>query len=114
MAKRKIYRFTGKEGTFLPEELMKKWMQKHLDHHETRGHFYGKEFLTKILSQPGCMGIRFYHAINDEGEKTLVVVGADAKGASMWASTHGAKSKGKLRDDPPGSGDKGKPCPPYC
>jgi hypothetical protein len=34
--------------------------------------------ILEILDQSECVGIRFYFAINDEGEKTLVLVGADS------------------------------------
>ena len=113
MAKKRIYKFTGKEGSFLPEALLKKWIQRHQDHHEVRGHFYGKDFLLNILNQPGCMGIRCYHAIDDKGQKALVLVGADAKGASIWGG--GKTAKGKLKDGPPsGGGDQGSTCPPFC
>ncbi len=44
---------------------------------ETIAHFFGKEKLNSILSQSGCMGIRIYYGI-DNGEKNLVLVGADA------------------------------------
>lgn len=39
--------------------------------------FFGREKLEAILAQDGCLGIRMYFAINDKGEKTLVLVGAD-------------------------------------
>ena len=42
---------------------------------ETAGYLIGKEIIEKILAQPGCVGIRFYSALNEMGEKTLVYVG---------------------------------------
>src|SRR5258705_8093245 len=112
MAKKKSYRFTGKEGSFLPESRLKKFIQRHQDHHEVRAHFFGKEILTNILSQPGCAGIRFYHAIDDNSQKTLVLVGADEKGVNMWSS--GRTAKGKLKAVRSLAGDTSWPCPPYC
>lgn len=112
MAKKKIYRFTGKEGSFVPDSLLKKWIQKHQDHHEVKAHFFGKEILTNILNEPGCMGIRFYHAIDDKGQKTLVIVGADEKGVNIWSSAKAGK--GKLKAVSPMGADQAKPCPPYC
>lgn len=35
----------------------------------------GRNILESILAQPGCVGIRFYNAINELGQKTLVYVG---------------------------------------
>ena len=58
----------------------------------------GKEMLLMILSQPGCEGIRIYHArgieiietgqtreysIKDEGNNTLVAVGFDERGNEL-------------------------------
>jgi hypothetical protein len=111
MAKKKrIYRFTGKEGKFMPEAQLKKWIQNHETHNEIKGHFVGREIITNILSHPDCMGIRVYYAINDKGDKTLVVVGSDAKGKDIWPSTSG----GKLKGSGGGGGDQLYPCPPYC
>ncbi len=43
----------------------------------------GKEIILKTLSQPGCVGLRFYDAINEFGKKTLVYVGIDSKGKNI-------------------------------
>ncbi len=47
---------------------------------ETPWLFSGKEIIQRILNQPDCQGIRFYHALNELGEKTLVSVGIDSSG----------------------------------
>jgi hypothetical protein len=112
MAKKKSYRFSGKEGSLLPSALLKKWIQRHQDHHEVRAHFFGKEILANMLNQPGCMGIRFYHAIDDKGQKTLVLVGTDEKGVNLWSP--GKVPKGKLKAFGLLGGDNSLPCPPYC
>ena len=39
--------------------------------------FIGREIISQILGQPGCVGIRFYNAYNEQGQKTLVYVGVD-------------------------------------
>ena len=43
----------------------------------------GKDIILKTLSQPGCVGLRFYDAINEFGKKTLVYVGIDSKGKNI-------------------------------
>lgn len=43
----------------------------------------GKNILSQILSQPGCVGIRFYNALNEEGNKTLVYVGVNEHGEDI-------------------------------
>src|SRR5688572_26786396 len=47
---------------------------------DTQFYTIGKNIIEQILSQPGCEGIRFYNAYNEEGEKTLVYLGVDASG----------------------------------
>jgi hypothetical protein len=43
----------------------------------------GKDIILKALAQPGCIGIRFYDAINESGQKTLVCVGIDSRGDNI-------------------------------
>jgi hypothetical protein len=47
----------------------------------------GKNIIQAILSQPGCEGIRFYNAINEEGQNTLVYVGVDNQGLDILEYT---------------------------
>lgn len=51
------------------------------DYYDTFGEggaqFVGKNILQDILSQPGCIGINIYKALNEKGEKTYVLVGLD-------------------------------------
>lgn len=42
------------------------------------GGFIGKNNITKLLDQPGCMGIRVYHGESADGTPEIVLVGADA------------------------------------
>jgi hypothetical protein len=114
MAKKKKYKFTGKEGKAMPEDLLRNWIQKHEDHHVVKGHFYGREILEKILGQPECMGIRIYYGINDKQEKVLVLVGADENGKDQWPSY--SKPTGKKLKGGGGNtaADQGAPCPPFC
>lgn len=65
---------------------------------ETLGHFYGKEILNELLDQSGCMGIRIYYGIDEDGNKELVLAGADASENDMTALVV----------------DLSKPCPNRC
>jgi hypothetical protein len=53
------------------------------DHHDKFGNgnaqFVGKNILEQILSQPDCIGISVYNALNESGNKTLVLVGLDSQ-----------------------------------
>ena len=52
-----------------------------------RGFMLGRNILEKILAQPGCTGIRFHHAVNQEGQKTVVYIGMDANGNDLLTHT---------------------------
>jgi len=39
--------------------------------------FVGKNIIQEIISQPGCIGINIYKALNEQGSKTYVLVGLD-------------------------------------
>ncbi|PWL27337.1 MAG: hypothetical protein DCO96_11370 [Fluviicola sp. XM-24bin1] len=79
--------FDGTEGGSIPltagaaltEEYRK------LNPGATKGHFFGKDILQEILNQTGCIGIRMYYGIDEEGNKELVLVGADANEDDMTA-----------------------------
>ncbi|MBN9381610.1 MAG: hypothetical protein J0H74_12635 [Chitinophagaceae bacterium] len=49
----------------------------------TLGYTVGRNIIDQILAQPGCVGLRFYNAINEIGQTTLVYVGVDAQGNDM-------------------------------
>jgi len=46
-------------------------------------HFVGKNILIKLLTQPDCVGIRIYKALNEEKKQTYVLVGMDSKGEAI-------------------------------
>jgi hypothetical protein len=50
---------------------------------EVKSYYIGKNIISQILSQPGCVGIKFYNAYNEEGQKTLVYVGVDEFGKNI-------------------------------
>jgi len=65
---------------------------------EIKGHFFGKDVLKEILDQEGCMGIRMYYGLDADGNKALVIVGADANENDMTDKV----------------GDISLPCPSRC
>ncbi|TAE89020.1 MAG: hypothetical protein EAY81_02545 [Bacteroidetes bacterium] len=72
--------FNGNEGAPIDLALAAQWTANYRTNNPSgiRAHFFGRDILEKILAQEGCMGIRMYYALNDEGEQQLVLVGADA------------------------------------
>ena len=47
----------------------------------------GRNIIDQILAQPGCVGLRFYNALNENGQETLVYVGVDASGKDLIKNT---------------------------
>ena len=54
---------------------------------EQPGFTVGRDIIDQILAQPGCVGIRLYNAINEEGQKTMVYLGIDADGNNLLKRT---------------------------
>lgn len=65
------------------------WTENYRDEYPDRvkAHLYSKSLIENILDQNGCVGIRFYNAINDNDELCLVLVGVDSSGDDMTAGT---------------------------
>jgi hypothetical protein len=72
-------------GEEISHELAAKLVKDYQDCNPTDLSLYtiGKDILNEILSQPGCAGIRFYNALNEEGSKTLVYVGINEQGENI-------------------------------
>lgn len=71
---------------------------------DVQWYMVGREIIEKILAQPGCVGLRFYNAYNEVGQKTLVYVGVDQNGKGILeysvVNTEGqlAEEKGIVAD----------------
>ncbi len=71
-------------GEAIPHDLGFEMIQKYYTANPTdNSQVIGKNIILEILAQPGCEGIRFFHAYNEEGEKTLVYMGIDATGKAI-------------------------------
>jgi hypothetical protein len=94
--------FNGNEGSFITlreGSVMTKRYRDTIQPGEVIGVFMGKEKIKAILDQSECKGIRFYFGVNDKGENTLVLVGADSNQNDMV--------DGLIADE-------GSPCPTIC
>jgi len=49
----------------------------------TPGYFIGRNIIDQILSQPGCVGIKFRKCLNNNNEEHLVYTGVDAEGKDI-------------------------------
>lgn len=68
-------------GEQISQELGAKMVKDFQDQfpNESKWSFIGVNILNEIMAQPDCVGIRFYNALNEQNEKTLVYVGVNSK-----------------------------------
>jgi hypothetical protein len=106
--------FNGTEGGAIPLPVAKEWTANYratIKQGDTLAHFFGQDIIRKILEEDGCVGIRIYYAINDKGQKQLLLVGAAENGDNILPTENAAASP---EDDGPIIADMSKPCPTYC
>lgn len=73
--------FDGTEGSAILLSKAADYTKEHRDRNpgQRLGHFFGRDIITEILNQEGCMGIRIYYGLNPEnGDRELILVGANA------------------------------------
>lgn len=71
--------FTGKEAEEFPLDTAAEWTANYRKANPgaVKAHFIGRDLVNKMLDQDGCMGLRIYYALDDNGNKQLIIVGAD-------------------------------------
>jgi hypothetical protein len=98
---------TGKEGAEIELHVAAEWTKNHRERYPsgTLSQFFGIEILQRLLSQPGCLGIRIYYANSERlsgwqkfilsianflrrsvgavGEDHFILVGATAEGLDL-------------------------------
>jgi hypothetical protein len=105
------YTFSGAEGDPIPFETAKTWISNYQSGNPigTKAHFFGFEILKQILAEPTCVGIRMYYALDDKGQRQIILVGVNADGENLLPQSQ------SLRD---GDGnivaDASYPCPSFC
>lgn len=77
--------FTGKEGEQVSLTDAARWTANYrsANPNATKAAFAGKNILNSILAQTGCMGVRMYRGIDDNGVDCVVLVGCDSNGRDM-------------------------------
>lgn len=74
-------RLDANVGEHIGYELGAKMIKDYFDKYQEGGsQFVGRNILDQILAQPGCVGIKIFKALNEEGEKTYVLTGVDQEG----------------------------------
>lgn len=75
--------FTKDAGAFITLDegsRMTAEFRKTITNGDTIAHAVGANLVNAILNQDGCNGMRMYYALDENGNKQLVLVGADANG----------------------------------
>jgi len=72
-------------GEEISHELAGSFVQNYMEKYpnDMVSYHIGRNIIEHILAQPGCVGMRFYNALNEAGKKTLVYVGIDASGKDI-------------------------------
>jgi hypothetical protein len=94
--------FTGNEAEEFPLDTAAEWTKNYRETITMGGtvsHFFGRDIINKILEQEDCMGIRIYYALDENGKKQLIIVGADANENDIYNGIIAERSV---------------TCPPYC
>ena len=105
--------YTSAVGDPIDLATAKKWTSNYrngLENPEDRlAHYFGFEIIQQILNQEGCIGIRIYYGIDDQGNKQLMLVGVDSAGENLLPL-----AGGRTTDDEPIIADASFPCPNTC
>lgn len=78
--------FNGNESSQISLQLAEQMTSnyRNANPNTTKAHFFGKSKLLDILNQNECVGIRAYYGIDDNGNKQLVLVGADSDERDLY------------------------------
>lgn len=78
--------FNGNESEVITLVQGRTWTQNFRNAYptEVKAHFFGKNKLMQILNQSGCVGIRIYNAIDDQGKKVLVLTGVNDQEKDLY------------------------------
>ncbi len=94
--------FTGNEAEEFPLATAAQWTKNYretITPGDTIAHFFGKNIINDILAQDGCMGIRIYYALDENGKKQLIIVGANQNEDDIYQGIIAERSSS---------------CPPFC
>jgi hypothetical protein len=105
-------RYDGSESGPIDLQLANSWIQNFKENmtsqEEIRSHYFGRNVIDNILSQPGCTGLRIYYALKDNGEKVLIISGVDSNGNNQLPSSQTVTPGENIL------ADYSWPCPNFC
>jgi hypothetical protein len=107
-----VPKFDGSDSGPIALPIARQWVQNFKNQmsspDEIRAHYFGRDIIDRLLSQPGCTGIRVYYALNDKNVKEVLIVGVDDKGDNQLP----ANDKLDAQDNV--IADISFPCPSVC
>jgi len=95
-------------GEAISHELAGKMVKEFNDLNPSQQYCFhvGRNIIEKVLTQPGCVGMRIYRAVNEQGRETLVYAGIDSKGETILKYSE-INEDGKLGEVEALIGDRG-------
>jgi hypothetical protein len=108
--------FNGSAGGPIPLATAKQWTANYratIKPGETEAHYFGSDIIRRLLDEDKSVGIRAYYAIDDKGNKQLLLVGVDENGDNLLPA-ESAAAKSVEEEGGPIIVDNSIPCPPTC
>mgnify|MGYP006899135865 CR=1 FL=1 len=94
--------FNGTEGASIDPNTAGDWTRNFRDSSASgnNARFFGRDILEQLLAEDGAVGIRFYYGLDDNNERQLLAVAADAEQNDLLESDNIVA-------------DESSCCPPY-
>jgi hypothetical protein len=76
---------TGNEGGPISNQDAQAWITnfKNAYPNETWSHLFGINIVNQVKAQTGCLGMRFYNAIDPQGVKKIIIYGVGSSGDGL-------------------------------
>ncbi len=94
--KRRIGFFTGEENHVITLEEgieMTRNYRKVARKDAVKGGYFGRGIIEKILAQNGCVGIRLYYGMHQDGARTFVLAGVETNGNDLYQGVLGQEMR---------------------
>ena len=109
--------FTGNEGASISKQqaltMIKRYEDK-ISETDIRSHFVGRKLVDEVLALKDCVGLRIFHAENEEGKRELVITGEDKYGKLMLPTEGMKPASSGNPEGYPHVVDRSRICPTMC